>query len=44
MPWHYSAELRRQACERMLAGEADKCLVDELAVTMETVFETVSSP
>jgi putative transposase len=38
MPRHYSAELRRQACERMLAGEAVKDLTDELDVTMETLY------
>ena len=38
MPRHYPAELRRQACERMLAGEAVKDLVDELDVTMETLY------
>ena len=30
MPRHYPAEVRRQACERMLAGEAVKDLADEL--------------
>jgi transposase len=38
MPRHYPAELRRQACERMLAGEPVKNLVEELDVTMETLY------
>ena len=38
MPEHYPAELRRQACERMLAGDLVKDLVDELEVTMETLY------
>jgi len=38
MPRHYPAELRHRACERMLAGEAIKDLVDELDVTMETLY------
>ena len=38
MPRHYPSEVRRQACERMLAGEAVKDLVDELGVTMETLY------
>ena len=38
MPRHYPAEVRRAACERMLAGEAVKDLVDELGVTMETLY------
>jgi transposase-like protein len=38
MPKHYSAELRRRACERMLAGEPVKDLVEELGVTMETLY------
>src|ERR1035441_155679 len=38
MPKHYPAEVRRQACERMLAGEAVKDLVEELGITMETLY------
>jgi transposase-like protein len=37
MPRHYPAELRRQARQRMLAGEPVKDLVEELDVTMETL-------
>ena len=33
MPRHYPAELRRQTCERMLAGEAVKDLVAELGIS-----------
>jgi transposase len=38
MPRHYPAELRRRACERMLAGHAVKDLTDELDVPMETLY------
>jgi len=38
MPRHYPAELRRRACERMIAGEAVKDLADELDVPMETLY------
>lgn len=38
MPRHYPAEVRLQACERMLAGAAIKDLVDELGITMETLY------
>ena len=38
MPRHYPAELRRRACERMIAGEAVKDLTDELDVPMETLY------
>ena len=38
MPRHYPADVRRQACERMLAGEAIKDLVVELEITMETLY------
>jgi len=38
MPRHYPAEVRREACERMLAGEAIKDLVDELGITTETLY------
>ncbi len=35
MPRHYPPEVRREACERMLAGEAIKDLADELGITIE---------
>ncbi|HEX7165965.1 MAG TPA: transposase [Acidimicrobiales bacterium] len=38
MPRHYPAELRRRACERMLAGEAVKDLVVELGVSDHTLY------
>jgi transposase-like protein len=38
MPRHYPPEVRREACERMLAGEAIKDLVDELVITIETLY------
>lgn len=39
MPRHYPAELRRRACERMLAGEAVKDLAAELGVSPETLYK-----
>jgi transposase-like protein len=38
MPRQYPAELHRQVCERMLAGEAIKDLADELDITVETLY------
>jgi transposase len=38
MPRHYPAELRRRACERMLAGEAVKDVAEELDVPIETLY------
>ncbi len=38
MPRHYPAELRRQTCERMLAGEAVKDLVAELGISDHTLY------
>ena len=38
MPRHYPAELRRQTCERMLAGEAVKDLVVELGISEHTLY------
>ena len=38
MPRHYPAELRRRTCERMLAGETVKDLVDELAISGHTLY------
>ena len=39
MPRHYPAELRRQTCERMLAGEAVKDLVVELGIAQVTLYK-----
>lgn len=38
MPRHYPAEIRRQVCERMLAGEAVKDLVAELGISDHTLY------
>jgi transposase len=38
MPRHYPAELRRQTCERMLAGETVKDLVAELGISEHTLY------
>jgi len=38
MPRHYPAELRRQTCERMLAGEAIKDLIVELGISEHTLY------
>ena len=38
MPRHYPAELRRQTCPRMLAGEAVKELVVELGISDHTLY------
>jgi transposase-like protein len=38
MPRHYPAELRRQACERMVAGEAVKDLIAELGISEHTLY------
>jgi transposase-like protein len=38
MPRHYPPEVRREACERMLAGEAIQDLTDELGITIETLY------
>src|SRR5437016_2573694 len=38
MPRHYPAELRRQVCERVLAGEAVKDLVAELGISDHTLY------
>ena len=38
MPRHYPAELRRQTCERMLAGEAVKDLAVELGISNHTLY------
>jgi transposase-like protein len=39
MPKHYPAELRRRTCERMLAGEAVKDLVEELGIAQVTLYK-----
>jgi transposase-like protein len=39
MPRHYPADLRRQTCERMLAGEAVKDLSVELGVHQVTLYK-----
>jgi len=39
MPRHYPAELRRQTCERMLAGEAVKDLEAELGIHNVTLYK-----
>jgi transposase-like protein len=39
MPKHYPPELRRQTCERMLAGEAVKDLVVELGISQVTLYK-----
>src|SRR5437588_9446162 len=38
MPRHYPAEVRRQTCERMLAGEAVKDRVGELGISEHTLY------
>ena len=38
MPRQYPADLRRQTCERMLAGEAVKDLVVELEISQHTLY------
>jgi len=38
MPRQYPADLRRQTCERMLAGEAVKDLVVELDISQHTLY------
>ena len=38
MPFRYSTEFRRQACERMLAGESVKALSVELSIAEATLF------
>ncbi len=39
MPRQYPAELRRRTCDRMLAGEAVKDLVDELGIAGVTLYK-----
>ena len=42
MPRHYPAELRRQTCERMLAGEAVKDLSAELGISGVTPLQVAA--
>ena len=39
MPFRYSSEFRREACERMLAGGAVKDLAVELGVSDATLYK-----
>jgi transposase len=39
MPRHYPADLRRQTCQRMLAGEAVKDLQAELRIANCTLYK-----
>ena len=39
MPFRYSSEFRREACERMLAGETVKDLAVELGVSDATLYK-----
>lgn len=39
MPRHYPAELRREICERMLAGEAVRDLSAELGIAGVTLYK-----
>ena len=39
MPRHHPAHLRREACERMLAGEPIKELAGELDVSVNTLYK-----
>ena len=38
MPKYYSAEFRREACERMLAGEAVQDLAKEFEIGFSTLY------
>ena len=38
MPFHYSAEFRNRACDRMLAGEPVRALAVELSLCEGTLF------
>jgi len=38
MPRHYPVDLRRDVCERLLAGEAVKDLVVELGISDHTLY------
>lgn len=38
MPFHYSTEFRRSACDRMLAGGSVKALAVELSICEGTLF------
>jgi transposase-like protein len=39
MPRHHPADLRREVCERMLAGEPVKDLVEELGLSSRTLYK-----
>jgi transposase-like protein len=39
MPRHHPADLRREACKRMLAGEPIKELAGELDVSVDTLYK-----
>ncbi|MGC1406942.1 MAG: transposase [Candidatus Dormiibacterota bacterium] len=39
MPRHYPAEVRRQVCERMLAGEGVKYLAEQLGIGLGTLYK-----
>jgi transposase-like protein len=39
MPRHHPAEVRRRACERMLAGEAVKELAVEFQISLHTLYK-----
>ena len=38
MPFHYSTDFRRRACERLLAGESIKSMAVELSISEATLF------
>lgn len=38
MPRHHPATLRREACERMLAGESVQALAEEIGVSFSTLY------
>lgn len=38
MPRHYSAEFRREVCDRMLAGGGVLALADEVGVSYSTLY------
>jgi|SRR5579872_5496012 len=39
MPRHHPAALRREACERMLAGEPVKEVAERLAISPDTLYK-----
>lgn len=38
MPFHYSTELRRRVCQRLLAGDPIKSMAIELSISQVTLF------